>query len=798
MGDISPTVHRADLQRSLGPYRVVALLGEGGMGKVYRAFDPRLRRDVAIKILNETSPARLQRLRAEARAAAALNHPNIVAVYDVGESDGTEYIVSELVEGAPLSTRLRSRVLSAEQALDMAIPIARALAAAHAAGVVHRDLKPSNILLTADGTPKIADFGLAHFSAGDLDSHLVTVEATDKAGEGAIAGTAAYMSPEQARGEVVDFRSDHFSFGSILLEMMCGERPFDRGTIAGTLAAVIHDEAPQQKLERLAAGIRRIVMRCLEKDRDQRFATTGDLVRALEDARRSRHPGARWLGWAAAAIGVAAIVVTAVLMSRPSPSPAPMKLPAVSLAVLPFRDVAADRSLQHFGLGLADAITSQLASLPNLAVRPTSTVARYEGHDIDAIRAGRELGVSNVLEGTFERVDGTLRVSVQLTDVSRAAILWSTRLQVRQGELFKLEDSASEAIAAALRVRVSPQTRQSWSQEPKVSDAAMEEYLSLRPSLIQVSRVSGELRHKLVDRLDSILRREPNFARALGARAVVEATINFFEPSREWQERAEADADRALTLDPHLVEARIARAHILYSSSGGWRIYDALREVQTAVSDAPGSDLAHIVLARLYFHLGWFEKLDREVYIVRAINPFTTEVTRRHVFALGQMNRCTESLAEARQVKPTEGDAYPFWQELALTRLRCGQVRAVREELEGRYRQSKPDALEYSMTVALLALARLRDGVSDVSALEREALSVDQRAGHYHHTSLALAEIRALQGDLQHAVRYLRQTAETGMPAILTFENDPYLAATRRTAEYQKLIAELRQREPAH
>ena len=149
-------------------------------------------------------------------------------------------------------------------------------------------------------------------------------------------------------------------------------------------------------------------------------------------------------------------------------------------------------------------------------------------------------------------------------------------------------------------------------------------------------------------------------------------------------------------------------------------------------------------------------------------------------------------------MKPTEGDAYPFWQELALTRLRCGQVRAVREELEGRYRQSKPDALEYSMTVALLALARLRDGVSDVSALEREALSVDQRAGHYHHTSLALAEIRALQGDLQHAVRYLRQTAETGMPAILTFENDPYLAATRRTAEYQKLIAELRQREPAH
>jgi len=795
MSDSPPTPYRADLQRSLGPYRIVAILGQGGMGTVYRALDSRLRREVAIKILNESSAVRLQRLRTEARAAAALNHPNIVAIYDIGESEGTEYIVSELVEGDALAERLRRGVLGIDETLNLAIPIARALAAAHAAGVVHRDLKPSNILLTADGTPKIADFGLARLDGGGDDSGLLTLEAADKTAQGTIVGTAAYMSPEQARGEAVDFRSDQFAFGAILLEMLCGERPFERGTIAGTLAAVIHDDPPRQKLDRMPAKLRGIILLCLAKDRHKRFGTTGDLVRALEAA-RPRRIGQRF-AWAAAAI-VALVFVAALFQTRRSSAPPAVKPAELSLAVLPFRNVGGDPSLQHFGLGLADDITSQLATLPSLTVRPTSTVARFEGREIDAIRAGRELGVSNVLEGSFERVNQTLRLSAQLIDVPRQAILWSTHLQVRQGELFKLEDSASEAIASALQLRANPQARQNWSHEPKVSDAAMEEYLSLRFSLLEMPRASPELSRQMLNRLSKILEREPNFARALGARALVEANMNFYVPSREWRDRAEADASRALALDPQLTEARIARVSIMNSSSDGWRTYDALRELEAAVHDAPGSDVARVTLARLYRHLGWWDKMENELRIVAVINPFANDVKRLHAFALGDENHCKESLAEFREAKPIAGDALPVWQPWAATRLRCGEIHPIREELEARYRESTPEALDHSMTVALLALARLRSGVRDVSSLEREALSVDQRAGHYHHTALLLAEIRALQGDVPHAIRYLRQTAETGMPSITSFENDPFLSATRKTAEYQKLIAELRRQEPAH
>src|SRR6266508_574645 len=458
MSDSSPTVHRGEAGRTFGPYRLIELLGEGGMGKVYRAVDPRLQREVALKILHEQSPDRVRRLRTEARAAAALNHPNIVAVYDVGAADGTEYIVTELVRGAPLALRLRSGPLSFDETLDVAIPIARGLAAAHEAGIVHRDLKPANILLTDAGVVKIADFGLARFNTGEPDPKTV---------EGTVIGTFAYMSPEQARGEAVDFRSDQFSFGVVLSEMMAGH------------------QIPRE--------LRRILLRCMAKDRDKRYARTTDLVRDLEQLRRRRP---RWIALAAAAAIAVALIALLLVTRKPSSAPA-RNIAQRSLAVLPFRDVTGDPSLRHFGFGLAEGITSELATLPDLTVRPTSAVARCDSGAVDAIRAGRELGVSTFLEGTIERVNDSLRITAHLTDVSRAAIVWSTRIDVRQGELFKLEDPVSQAISAALRLRVTPQARQTWSHEIRVSDAAMEDYLTLRPSLTEIHGSRAPSQHVL-------------------------------------------------------------------------------------------------------------------------------------------------------------------------------------------------------------------------------------------------------------------------------------------------------------
>lgn len=774
MTDSNQTAALAALNQSFGPYRLTALIGEGGMGKVYRAFDPRLRRDVAVKVMKEGIGSQFPRLRTEARAAAALNHPNIVAVYDIGEADGTEYIVTELVAGEPLSVMLRSAPLSVKQVLAIAIPIAKALAAAHAAGIIHRDLKPANILVTTDGVPKIADFGLARIDRSEVHPGL---SMPDRTAVGVVMGTAAYMSPEQARGEAVDFRSDQFGFGIVLFEMLSGRRP----------------SVNDVDFELIPRELRHVVARCLKSDRNERYGSTDDLVRDLEAVPSGRRP---WWIVLTAAVAAAAIAVAIAFQLKRPPPPAPVQPRATaSLAVLPFRNVTGDPSLKSFGLGLADGITSELAALPDLTVRPSSASARFEGAAVDAIRAGRELGVSIVLDGTVQRVNNSFRVVAQLSDVGRSAVVWSTRLEVQQGELFKLEDTAAQAISAALRLHVTPQARQIWSHEIKVSDAAMEEFLKLRPLLIDLHGAQA-LRQGRLERLNSILEREPDFARALGARASVEAGISFMEPSSELQERAQADASRALLLDPTLVEPRIARAQILYSSSGGWRTYDALHEVIAAVQQAPGNDLAHLFLARLYRHVGWFDKEEAELRTVSTINPSIVEVKRLHANVLGDLNQCRQSFALFRATKSMPGDQYPVWQVLADIRLRCGEIHPIREEIEDQYRKSNPDAPDHAMTVALLALARLRDGVRDVSALEREALSVDQRVGHYHHTALVLAEVSALRGDAGRAVRFLRQTAETGMPSITNFENDPLLAATRKTAEYQNLIAELRRREP--
>lgn len=808
-GSDVPAVSCIGDKQRLGRYRIISILGEGGMGKVYRAFDPQLGRDVALKILNQgsTSASRLRRLRREGRAAAALNHPNIVSIFDIGESDGVEYIVTEVVEGETLASILRAGALSPPVAIDFAVPIARALAAAHAAGVVHRDLKPSNILVTRSGFPKIADFGLAKFiepAAGNA-SQMNTFDIGDRTAEGVIVGTAAYMSPEQARGESADFRSDQFSFAAMLYEMLVGRRAFQRGSGPETLAAVIADDPMLSESTFIPEDLRRILARCLQKDPRLRYGATDDLVHDLEECRshlasqrRSILSVRRIL---AATFALAAVVAGAsgwfLITHRHSPSAVPEPR-GLSLAVLPFRNAGADVSLQHFGLGLADAITSELAALQGVTVRPTSTVARFEGRGVDAIRAGRDLGVSTVLEGSFERSNAGFHVTAQLTDVERSAIVWSTRFQVREGELFKFEDVASRAIADALRLRVSPVQRGNWMHQSKVSDAAMADYLSLHPLLVEVPRQSREFRKHVLSTLNAILEREPDFARAIGARAYVESCINFYEPAGEWQARAQADANRALALDPSLFEARIARAQLLDSSSGGWQVFEALNEYRDAERVAPGSELVHINLARLYRHLGWVDKFDGELRIIHAIDPAANEAKRLRALLLGDLGKCSEALAEFDRVTPSAGDAVPVWQAVAATRLHCGEVHPIRDELETQYRLSNRDSLEHPMTTALLALARLRDGVRDVSALEQEALSVDQRAGHFHHTTLVLAEIRAIEGDVNHALRFLRQTAEMGMPTILGFEHNSFLNGIRTSADYRALIAELRRREPTH
>src|SRR5271170_3937273 len=315
----------------LGPFEILALLGAGGMGEVYRARDASLKRDVAIKVLPASysrDPDRLHRFQLEAQSAAALNHPNILSIFHIGQHDGSPYIVSELLEGETLRDRLRRGSMRLREALDIAVQIAHGLAAAHEKGIVHRDLKPENLFVTKDGRVKILDFGLAKLKQHQPDPDGAAPTITQKTGPGMVMGTAGYMSPEQVRGKAVDHRTDIFAFGAILYEMLTGKRAFQRSTSAETVTAILNDDPPSisQIVQTTPPGLQRVVHRCLEKNPEQRFQSASDLAFALEALSESgsgpavatsRGSLSRWLWATVAAVVVAFVLIMIVLWRIP-------------------------------------------------------------------------------------------------------------------------------------------------------------------------------------------------------------------------------------------------------------------------------------------------------------------------------------------------------------------------------------------------------------------------------------------------------------------------------------------------
>ncbi|MGZ7081314.1 MAG: protein kinase domain-containing protein, partial [Thermoanaerobaculia bacterium] len=391
---------------TFGPYVIDSMIGSGGMGAVYRASDPRLRRDVAIKIIQPQfcdSEERRRRFETEARSAARLAHPNVVSIYDVGEQNGTPYIVTEFVEGGTLTDQVRRRAMSFDETLPVAVAIAEALAEAHQRGIVHRDLKPDNILLTTAGVPKISDFGLAKCLEPETSSdwnNAPTVAGANTR-EGTIIGTPAYMSPEQASGRPVDFRSDIFSFGAILIEMVTGRRPFQRSSHVQTLAAVLEQDPDYAPLERsMPPGFVAIVRRCLRKDPRERYGSTTDLVHDLKQLTQPATPKSKPRPWIIAGSVIAAIVILAVALalfrSRPSAK-------IESLAILPLQNFSPDRSQDYFADAMTEELTAELASLRSLRVTSRTSASAFRGTTKPLTDVARELNVDALIEGSVIR-----------------------------------------------------------------------------------------------------------------------------------------------------------------------------------------------------------------------------------------------------------------------------------------------------------------------------------------------------------------------------------------------------------
>ena len=555
--------------RTLGPYRVLEKLGAGGMGEVYRAHDTRLDRVVALKVLPPelATSDRMQRFEQEARAASTLNHPNILTIHDVGREADVAWFAMELVDGRTLRDLLGAGRLPIRRVMQIAAQIADGLAKAHAAGIVHRDLKPENVMLTSDGFVKIVDFGIAKLadsSARASDAKTQTMGTMP----GLVIGTAGYMSPEQASGRPVDYRSDQFALGLLIYEMATNQRPFDRPTAAQSIAAIIEAEpAPLQSLNAdVPPHLASIVSRCLAKDPSERYESTRDLARDLKSVTAETHVGtvvaaaprtrSGVLFAALAAIALAAGGGAWWFWSRAAPPPA--KPPTPLLVVRPFTNLSADPSQGYFAAGITEEIRGRLSQISSLRLLSRSAL----GPGADQQRAARELGVTQLVDGSV-RVDGTkVRVTAELIDATTQQTLWSNQYDRELADVLAVQSDVALQVASALRASLSPSEQQRLGARVTGSAEAYDAYLKAQTTGI-FDRAKDLA---AIDLLRRALALDPSFAEARASLAFRLVTMGYYAEASN-VDRGIAEAEAALRTNPMLPSAHMALA-TAYSIKG--------------------------------------------------------------------------------------------------------------------------------------------------------------------------------------------------------------------------------------
>jgi serine/threonine protein kinase/tetratricopeptide (TPR) repeat protein len=766
----------------VGPYVVVARLGAGGMGEVWRARDERLGREIAIKVLPDAVASdadRIARFQTEARAASLLNHPNIVTVYDVGQEDGRAWLAMELLEGVDLRTLLDGGKLPLRRAIEIAAQIAGGLAAAHAKGIVHRDLKPENLVVTDDGIVKILDFGLAKTSplAGSRGDQT-TMSVVPGTEAGTLLGTVGYMSPEQAAGESIDFRSDQFSFGTILYELVTGERAWKKATPAETIVAILREDPPALSAGEppLPAPVRRVVERCLAKDPAGRFGSTRDLaddVRYLLDhasdipsvpvprtaSALSSTRGRRLA--AGAALAGAAAVVAIVLWMRVRPPPPPVE----SLAVLPFENGTHDPDNEYLSDGLTEGLIDRMSRLPGLRVMARATVFRFR-NSTDPQDAGRKLGVRAVVAGTVVRHGDRLTISAEAVDVKTGARLWGNHYERPFSGLVRVQAELASDVSAGLGLRLSEPERRALVRHGTEDSEAYDLYLRGRFASLE----DTEAGYREAVRLFRAAReKDPGFAEAYlfeGDTWGEMVTGGFVPPAAGWP-RSDAGARRALSLDPNLPEARAALA--MRRALFDWDFDGAESELRELFA-GPRPPLWHTRgFALLLWARGKTEEAIVEMERTRRLDPGNVVYT----IALGdyqaQAGRPGEAVGFYRAAIEAEpDDPRPYFGLAAVHRSR-GDAQEAIENLRKAYELSDETegvrALAGARTLkdydaAQVAVARAR--LTDLVALSRER----------YVSPLDLARLEAIVGEKEHAFASLEAALAERSPGLVFLNVD--------------------------
>ncbi len=624
----------------LGPYEILAPLGAGGMGEVYRARDTRLDREVAIKVLPEhlaQDPKALGRFEREAKAVAALSHPNILAIYDVGKDQGISYAVTELLEGETLRGRLTHSGLSPRKAIEISVAIADGLAAAHSKDITHRDLKPENIFLTSDGRVKILDFGLARWNPPVSDQGATADAPTES---GTIMGTVGYMSPEQVRGEPVGAASDIFSLGCVLYEMVTGNKAFGRRTVPESMSAILRDDPPPLDDPEL----QRIVIHCLEKNPRERFQSAHDLGFALrsiggETRRAHRLPRAMW---SAAAAALLLVAVVAYWVGRPGQA-------IDSLAVLPFANVGGDANQEYLSDGITENLINSLSQIPKLRVVPRSLAFAYKGRETDPRKAGRELSVRAVLMGRVMQRGESLNIQAELVDVAEVSQLWGRQYERKFSEIIPVQEEIAKEVSEKLHLRPTGEEQKRLTKRYTENPEAHQFYLKGR---YLWNRRTAETLKRAAEYFQQAIDKDPGYALAWAGLADCYAVYSTFAvlPPRDAIPKAKEAASKALAIDDTMAEPHATLAFVNTTYDRDWT--GAEREFKKAIEINPNYSTAHHWYS---FYLGATGRLDEAIaeaklaqdadplsLIISSSAGYTFHLARRYDQAIEQLRKTLE------------------------------------------------------------------------------------------------------------------------------------------------------------
>ena len=677
----------------LGPYEILAPLGAGGMGEVYRARDSKLGRDVAIKVLPEgvaQDPERLARFQREARSLAALNHPGIVTIYAVEEAADTRFLAMELVEGESLDTAIAPGGFPLPRFFDVAIPLADALSAAHERGIVHRDLKPANVMITREGRVKVLDFGLAKLELADSGPNATDIETASRAdltGEGKIFGTVAYMSPEQARGGKIDARSDVFSLGVVLYQMLTGERPFKGHASVDLISSILRDQPSPVTDVRpdLPPHLSRVLRRCLEKDPRDRYQTSRDVYNELKDLRAetssapksepsiTRRPSGpatpvgaraprRRRAWAA---GVAALILLAALYAArrfgflhgPSRVPeAGTEAHAIrSIAVLPLDNYSGDASQDYFAEGMTDELTADLATISQLRVISRGSAMQFKGKNRPPTpEIARVLNVDAVVEGSVHRAGDKVRITAQLIDARADRHLWAKSFERSSRDVLALQDELASAIAREIHVQLTPAEQSRLGSARRVNPEAYDAYLKGRYFF---NRPSDENLTKAIALFEEVVKLDPGYAPAFSGLSDAYAWAGYNEgvfTASEARPRAKGAAEKAIELDDASAEAHTSLANFKL-----WYEYDwagAEAEFRRAFALNPSYAYAHDQFGVGLAFQGRFDEATAEGKRAAELDPLSPQIPLDASFGLalqGQYQAAKNQVKRAADLDAT-------------------------------------------------------------------------------------------------------------------------------------------------